>query len=42
MAVIQGIENCIIAQSNGVLLICKRAEEQQIRQFHMDADDKWK
>ena len=42
MAVIQGVENCIIAQSNGVLLICKREEEQQIRQFHMDAEDKWK
>jgi hypothetical protein len=42
MAVIQGVENCIIAESNGVLLICKREEEQQIRQFHMDAEDKWK
>jgi mannose-1-phosphate guanylyltransferase len=42
MAVIQGLENCIIAESNGVLLICKREEEQQIRQFHMDAEDKWK
>ena len=42
MAVIQGVENCSIAESNGVLLICKREEEQQIRQFHMDAEDKWK
>jgi mannose-1-phosphate guanylyltransferase len=41
-AVIQGVENCIIAESNGVLLICQREEEQQIRQFHMDAEDKWK
>ena len=42
LAVIQGLENYIVAESNGVLLICKREEEQQIRQFHMDAEDKWK
>jgi mannose-1-phosphate guanylyltransferase len=42
MAVIHGLENYIVAESNGVLLICKREEEQQIRQFHMDAEDKWK
>lgn len=42
MAVIQGLENYIVAQADGVLLICQREEEQQIRQFHMDADDKWK
>ena len=42
MAVIQGLENYIVAESNGILLICKREEEQQIRQFHMDADEKWK
>ena len=42
IAVIQGLENYIVAESNGILLICKREEEQQIRQFHMDADEKWK
>ena len=38
LAVIQGVENSIIAESNGVLLICKRENEQQIRQFYMDAE----
>jgi mannose-1-phosphate guanylyltransferase len=38
LAVIQGLENCIVAESDGVLLICKRKDEQQIRQFFMDAD----
>ena len=42
LAVIQGLEDYIVAESDGVLLICKRSEEQQIRQFHMDAEDKWK
>ena len=42
MAVIQGLENYIVAQADGVLLICQREEEQQIRQFHMDAEEKWK
>ena len=38
LAVIQGLEDCIVAESNGVLLICKRDAEQQIRQFFMDAE----
>ena len=38
LAVIQGLENCIVAESNGVLLICKREDEQQIRQFYADVD----
>lgn len=38
LAVIQGLENSIVAESNGVLLICKREDEQQIRQFYMDAE----
>ena len=38
LAVVQGLEDCIIAESDGVLLICKRDAEQQIRQFFMDAE----
>ena len=41
LAVIQGLEDCIVAESNGVLLICKRDAEQQIRQFFMDAEVKF-
>ena len=38
LAVIQGLEDCIVAEANGVLLICKRKDEQQIRQFYADAE----
>ena len=38
LAVIQGLEDCIVAEANGVLLICKREDEQQIRQFYADAE----
>ena len=38
LAVIQGLEDCIVAEANGVLLICKRGDEQQIRQFYADAE----
>lgn len=41
LAVIQGLEDTIVAESNGVLLICKREAEQQIRQFCMDAEVKF-
>ncbi len=41
LSVIQGLENSIIAESDGVLLICKRDSEQQIRQFFMDAEVKY-
>ena len=41
LAVVQGLQDCIVAESNGVLLICKRDAEQQIRQFFMDADVKY-
>ena len=41
LAVVQGLEDCIVAESDGVLLICKRDAEQQIRQFFMDADVKF-
>lgn len=38
LAIIHGLEDCIVAESDGVLLICKRGDEQQIRQFYMDAE----
>lgn len=41
LAVVQGLQDCIVAESNGVLLICKRDAEQQIRQFFMDAEVKF-
>lgn len=41
LAVVQGLEDSIVAESDGVLLICKRDAEQQIRQFFMDADVKF-
>jgi mannose-1-phosphate guanylyltransferase len=31
LVVIQGLENCIVAESNGVLLICKMEDEQKIK-----------
>lgn len=31
--VIQGLENCIVAEKDGTLLICKLSEEQRIKQF---------
>ena len=41
LAVIQGLQDSIVAEANGVLLICKRNDEQQIRQFYMDAEVKY-
>lgn len=41
LAIIHGLEDCIVAESDGVLLICKRGDEQQIRQFYMDAEVKF-
>lgn len=31
--VLQGLENCIIAEENGVLLICRKSDEQRIKEF---------
>jgi mannose-1-phosphate guanylyltransferase len=36
LAVVQGIEDFIIAEADNVLLICKKSEEQRIRQFVND------
>ncbi|MBR3726827.1 MAG: mannose-1-phosphate guanylyltransferase, partial [Prevotella sp.] len=31
--VIQGLDDCIVAEKDGTLLICKLSEEQRIKQF---------
>ncbi len=31
--VVQGLDNCIVAEKDGTLLVCKLSEEQRIRQF---------
>ncbi|MBO4806858.1 MAG: mannose-1-phosphate guanylyltransferase [Paludibacteraceae bacterium] len=36
LAVVQGVEDLVITESNNVLLICKRNEENRIRQFVND------
>ena len=41
LAVVQGLEDMIIAEENGVLLICKKGEEQRIKQFVADAQEKF-
>ena len=41
LAVIQGLHDYIIAESGNVLLICKREDEQRIKQFVADAQMKY-
>ena len=41
LAVVQGVDDMIIAEQNGVLLVCKKAEEQRIKQFVADAHEKF-
>lgn len=41
LAVVQGLEDMIVAEENGVLLICKKGEEQRIKQFVADAQEKF-
>lgn len=41
LAVIQGLEDYIVAESDGVLLICRKQDEQQIRQFVSLAEEKY-
>ncbi len=41
LAVVQGVEDMIIAEQNNVLLVCKKAEEQRIKQFVADAQSKF-
>ncbi len=38
LAVIQGLEDYIVAEDSGILLICKKSEEQKIRQFVTDVE----
>lgn len=38
LAVISGLKDMIVAQADNVLLICPRSEEQQIRQYVMNAE----
>lgn len=41
LAVIQGLEGYIVAEADGVLLICKKEEEQRIKQFVTDVKLKY-
>ena len=36
VVVIQGLEDYIVVENNDMLLICKKSEEQQIRQYVTD------
>ena len=40
LAVIQGLNDYIVAETDNVLLICPKAEEQKIRQFVNDTQVK--
>ena len=41
LAVVQGVNDLVIAEQGNVLLICKKAEEQRIKQFVADAQEKF-
>lgn len=41
LTVVQGLNDCIIAESGNVLLICKKNDEQRIKQFVADAQIKF-
>ena len=41
LAVIQGLQDCIVAESGNVLLLCKKDEAQRIKQFVPDAQIKF-
>lgn len=41
LAVVQGLDGYIVVESDGVLLICKKEEEQRIRQFVEHADEQF-
>ncbi|MDR3261669.1 MAG: mannose-1-phosphate guanylyltransferase [Tannerella sp.] len=41
LAVIQGLKNYIVAESGNVLLICKKEDEQRIKQYMADAQIKY-
>lgn len=41
LAVIEGIDDCIVAESDGVLLICKKENEQSIKQMVAEVEQKY-
>jgi mannose-1-phosphate guanylyltransferase len=41
LAVIQGIDDCVVVESDNVLLICKKSEEQRVKQFVADVNMKF-
>lgn len=41
LVVIQGVDDCIVAESGNVLMICKKGDEQRIKQFMADAQLKY-
>lgn len=41
LVVLQGMNDMIVAEANGALLICKKEEEQRIKQFVLDAQEKF-
>jgi mannose-1-phosphate guanylyltransferase len=41
LVVIEGMDNCLVAESGNVLLICKKDNEQRIKQFIADAQLKF-
>lgn len=41
LAVINGLNDCIVAEADGVLLICKQQDEQSIRQMVADTERKF-
>ena len=41
LAVVQGLDDYIIAESDGILLICKKSDEQRIKQFVDDISMKY-
>lgn len=41
LVVLQGINDCIVSEADGVLLICHREEEQRIKDFSSDASVKY-
>lgn len=41
LVVVQGVKDCIIAESNNVLLVCRKEEEQRIKHFVADATLKY-
>ena len=41
LTVVQGLQDCIVAESDNVLLICRKEDEQRIKQFVADAQMKY-